>query len=93
MSIKVDYVVMENANTQMQQISRTIDEKLDTLRSGLARIHWEGADREAYRQHQDAWDRAILDINKILNEIGVAVGLARSNYLSTEMGNSRLWTG
>lgn len=93
MTIKVDYAVLEAAHTQMQTISKTIDGKLDTLRAGLQRIVWEGADREAYRQHQAQWDTAINDINTILNEIGVAVGVARENYLSTEMGNSRLWTG
>jgi early secretory antigenic target protein ESAT-6 len=92
MTIKVDPAALESAHTQMQAISRTIDEKLDTLRSGLQKIHWEGADREAYRQHQQEWDRAVADINAILNEIGGAVGVARERYVSTEMANSRLWT-
>ena len=35
MSIKVDYAVLESSNQQMQAISRTIDEKLDTLRAML----------------------------------------------------------
>ena len=93
MTIKVDYAVLESSHTQMRTISKTIEEKLDTLRAGLQKIVWEGSDREAYRQHQAQWDTAITDINNILNEIGVAVGVARENYLSTEMGNSRLWTG
>jgi early secretory antigenic target protein ESAT-6 len=92
MTIKVDYAVLESAHTQMQTISKAIEEKLDTLRQGLQRLHWVGSDRDAYQQHQAQWDTAIRDINAILNEIGGAVGVARENYLTTEMNNSKLWT-
>ncbi|MEU4782020.1 WXG100 family type VII secretion target [Micromonospora sp. NPDC023633] len=91
MSIKVDYAVLESSNQQMQAISRTIDEKLDTLRSMLSKLQWDGEDRVAYQQHQAQWDAAVRDINKILNEIGGAVGIARENYVSTEMSNAKAW--
>ncbi|MFE9185065.1 WXG100 family type VII secretion target [Micromonospora haikouensis] len=91
MSIKVDYAVLESSNQQMTAISRTIDEKLDTLRSLLSKLHWEGEDRTAYEQHQAQWDAAVRDINKILNDIGGAVGIARENYVTTEMSNSKVW--
>lgn len=91
MSIKVDYAVLENANQQMQTISRTIDEKLDTLRSMLTKLQWDGQDRAAYEQHQAQWDSAVRDINRILNEIGGAVGIARENYVNTEMSNAKVW--
>ncbi|MFC0004935.1 WXG100 family type VII secretion target [Micromonospora siamensis] len=89
--IKVDYAVLESSNQQMLAISRTIDEKLDTLRSMLSKLQWDGQDRAAYEQHQAQWDAAVRDINKILNEIGGAVGVARENYVSTEMSNARVW--
>ena len=89
--IQVDHAVMEQAHSQMTQISRAIDEKLDTLRSMLQRIEWDGQDREAYQVHQAAWDTAVKDINTILNEIGGAVGIARENYVNTEMSNSKIW--
>ncbi|MGW5669488.1 WXG100 family type VII secretion target [Micromonospora sp. NPDC003776] len=91
MSIKVDYAVLESSNQQMQAISRTIDEKLDTLRSMLTKLEWEGQDRVAYEQHQAQWDAAVRDINKVLNDIGQAVGIARENYMTTEMSNSKVW--
>lgn len=89
--IKVDYAVLENAHTQMQAISRSIDEKLDTLRQMLSKLQWEGQDRVAYEAHQAQWDAAVRDINQILNDIGRAVGVARENYMTTEMSNSKLW--
>ena len=89
--IQVNYAVLESAHTRMQAISRELETKLDTLRSGLQRIEWNGQDRAAYDAHQAEWDRAVRDINKILNDIGGAVGIARENYLTTEMSNSKLW--
>jgi early secretory antigenic target protein ESAT-6 len=91
MVIKVDYAVLEAAHSQVQTISKNIEEKLDTLRAGLQRMVWTGSDQAAYQEHQAAWDRSIQDINQILNEIGTAVGIARENYLTTEMSNSKLW--
>ncbi|MEV4540697.1 WXG100 family type VII secretion target [Micromonospora echinaurantiaca] len=91
MSIKVDYAVLESSNQQMLAISRTIDEKLDTLRSMLSKLQWDGQDRAAYEQHQAQWDSAVRDINKILNDIGGAVGIARENYVNTEMSNAKVW--
>ncbi|WP_405102876.1 WXG100 family type VII secretion target [Micromonospora sp. NBC_01412] len=92
MTIKVDYAVLESSNQQMTAIARTLDEKLDTLRTMLTRLQWEGEDRVAYQQHQAQWDTAVRDINKILNEIGGAVGIARANYVTTEMSNSKVWS-
>ncbi|MFC4065170.1 WXG100 family type VII secretion target [Actinoplanes subglobosus] len=89
--IQVNHAAMESANGQMLQISREIDSKLDTLRSMLKKIEWDGQDREAYEAHQAAWDAAVKDINAILNEIGGAVGIARENYVSTEMSNAKIW--
>ena len=89
--VKVDYAVLESATQQMTSISRTIDEKLDTLRQMLDKLQWDGQDRAAYEQHQQTWDNAVRDINKILNDIGGAVGIAKENYVTTEMSNSKLW--
>jgi early secretory antigenic target protein ESAT-6 len=89
--IVVNYAALENAHAQMQSIARTLEQKLDTLRSGLQRIEWDGQDQTAYHAHQQAWDTAVRDLNQILNEIGAAVGLAKENYLSTEMSNARAW--
>jgi 6 kDa early secretory antigenic target len=91
MTIKVNYAALESAHTQMQAISRHIDEKLETLRSGLQRIEWQGQDAQAYQQQQAAWDSAVRDINAILNEIGTAVGIAKENYMQTELANKNAW--
>jgi len=90
--IKVDYAVLENATAQIRSISATIDEKLDSLRSQLQRLEWEGHDRQAYAAHQAKWDAAVADLNQLLNEIGGAVGVARENYMNTESSNASMWS-
>jgi 6 kDa early secretory antigenic target len=89
--VKVDYAVLESATQQITSISKSIDEKLDNLRSMLQKLQWDGQDRAAYETHQASWDAALMDINKILNDIGGAVGVAKENYVSTEANNATLW--
>lgn len=89
--IEVNYAQMEAAASQMRTISSRIDTELDTLRSKLQQMTWGGDDREAYNAHQARWDAAIRDINTLLNEIGGAVGIARENYVTTEMSNAKMW--
>jgi WXG100 family type VII secretion target len=89
--IVVNYAALEHAHAQMQASSRAMDEKLDTLRAGLQKLDWTGQDREAYQAYQQSWDSAVQDINALLNEIGGAVGIARENYISTEMSNAKAW--
>lgn len=89
--IKVDLDVLQAAHAQMKSIAQGMDSKLDMLRSGLQRMEWSGSDREAYRVCQAKWDKAVTDLNAVLNQIGAAVGIASDNYVSTEMSNSKLW--
>ncbi|MEV0135866.1 WXG100 family type VII secretion target [Dactylosporangium sp. NPDC050688] len=88
---QTNYAQMETASQTIQGISKTIDTELDTLRMKLQNMTWDGQDREAYNQHQAKWDAAVKDINALLNEIGGAVGIARANYITTEMNNARVW--
>jgi len=91
--ISVSPAQMEAAQDGINRISKDIDTKLDTLRAMLQQLDWEGADRTAYQAYQAEWDRAVTDINNILNQIGGAVGIAKANYVTTEMNNARAWGG
>ena len=88
---QTNYAQMETASQTIQGISKTIDTELDTLRMKLQHLTWDGKDREAYNAHQAKWDAAVKDINNLLNEIGGAVGIARANYITTEMNNAQVW--
>jgi ESAT-6 family protein len=88
---QANYAQMESASQRIQGISKAIDSQLDTLRQRLQQLNWSGEDRRAYDQHQAAWDAAVADMNTLLNEIGGGVGIARSNYMTTEMNNAKVW--
>ena len=89
--LKVPYEVMDQQHETMRRAAREIDTLLDTIRDGLQRLHWQGADRAAYDEAQRKWDLAVTDMNNVLNEIAMAVGFARENYANVEMQNSQLW--
>ena len=89
--LTVPYEVMETQHQAMRTASQHIDTVLDTLRQGLTKLHWVGADRAAYDDAQRRWDAAVSDMNNVLNEIAMAVGIARENYVNVEMQNSQLW--
>jgi early secretory antigenic target protein ESAT-6 len=90
--LRVPYEVLESQHEVMKKAALEIDTLLDTLRQGLTKLHWVGADRAAYDDAQRKWDRAVVDMNNVLNEIAMAVGFARENYANVEMQNSRLWS-
>ena len=83
---------LEAAQLSIQNISKAIDTKLDTLRSLLQQLDWQGADREAYNTYQAQWDAAVVDLNTVLNQIGAAVGIAKDNYITTEANNAKVWS-
>jgi 6 kDa early secretory antigenic target len=91
MTLKVPYEVLDSQHQIMRKAARDIDIVLDTIRDGLQRLNWQGTDRDAYNDAQLRWDRSVVDMNNVLNEIAMAVGFARENYETTEMENSRLW--
>lgn len=93
MSITVDYATLEAANQQIRQISGGLEERLRDLRARLERMHWEGQDRVSYEQHRAEWENAMNGINRVLHEVGNAVGIARENYMATERSNANAWGG
>jgi WXG100 family type VII secretion target len=89
--IHVNYGGLDDAANQMTQIAGRIDSELETLRSKLQRMTWEGSDREAYNTHQRNWDTAIRDLNTVLAQIGGTLSNIRQNYHDTETNNAKIW--
>jgi len=89
--IVVRYDQMDSAALAMKEIANVIDAKLDTLRSALSNMDWQGGAREEYWQYQLEWDAAVNELNALLNRIGATVGQINQNYLDTEMQIKRRW--
>jgi WXG100 family type VII secretion target len=90
--IRVEHASLDAARQALLQISKEIDEELDTLRAGLAKLDWQGDDRDAYQSYQQEWDAAVQDINQVLNQVGTGVGMAHRNFVDTEETNARIWS-
>jgi WXG100 family type VII secretion target len=89
--ITVDYVAMEEAAQALRAGSKAIEEKLSELDSQLKQLQWDGQDREAYMVHKSNWDKAIVDMNQILHQIGGAVETARGGYGQAEQAGVTAW--
>ena len=89
--IAVDYAAMEDAARALQSSSSTIENLSSELKSQLARIDWEGSDHQAYLAQQDKWDKALAEINDLLNQVGGAVNTAREGYGGVEQQGVQAW--
>lgn len=89
--IAVDYGAMEDAARALQSSSRTIENLSSELKSQLAKIDWEGSDRQAYLAQQQKWDNALAEINDLLNQVGGAVTTAREGYGTVESQGVSAW--
>jgi WXG100 family type VII secretion target len=89
--IAVDYGAMEDAARALQSSSSTIGNLSSELKSQLARIDWEGSDRQAYLAQQKKWDDALVEINDLLNQVGGAVTTAREGYGGVEQQGVQAW--
>jgi 6 kDa early secretory antigenic target len=65
---------------------------LDTqLRTNLA--EWDGSAQQAYYAAKTVWDNAMADMANVLNQLGLVIGVADTNYTSAEAANTQLWNG
>jgi WXG100 family type VII secretion target len=90
--IAVNYAALEQGEQQITSIARSLESKLADLKGRLAKIEWDGSDRDAYNAYQAQWDSAVADMNQVLAKIGGAVGTARENYQNTETANRQAWS-
>jgi WXG100 family type VII secretion target len=90
--ITVNYAALEQGESTIKAIASAIEGKLSDLKGRLAKIEWDGSDRDAYNQYQLSWDNAVADMNQVLAKIGAAVATARENYQSTEQSNAQAWS-
>ncbi|MBV1853545.1 WXG100 family type VII secretion target [Catellatospora tritici] len=87
--IAVDYAAMEEAQAGIQRKVSELEQRLNDLKGRLAKLEWDGSDRDAY---QAAWDkiaRAVNDVKDTMGFIGGAVGQTRQSYQDTESANAK----
>jgi WXG100 family type VII secretion target len=93
--IRVNFTSVASAADSIQQIQRSIDGKLDQLKSycNTATSQWTGSTRDSYRTLQADWDRTAAELNANLLEIANGVRTSHSNFLTAETKNTNMWAG
>ncbi len=92
--IKVTFSALSAAQGDVVGTSARITAQLEDLKRFLAPMvaTWQGQAAEDYQIKQRQWDAAAYDINRVLQQIGAALGAAEQSYRQAELANQRRWT-
>lgn len=91
--LKVNFGGLETAAADIQSSANQIRNRLDQLERELAplRADWTGAASEAYQVAKAEWDKAITDMQTLLQQLGQAVGQSNQEYQGAERANQGRW--
>ncbi len=91
--ILVTFGELESARSSIQTTWTNISREMEDLKRYLAPMvaTWTGEAATAYQAHQSKWDRSAIDLNQVLNQIGVALGTSNENYQAGEAANRARW--
>ncbi|MCO1576467.1 WXG100 family type VII secretion target [Crossiella sp. SN42] len=93
MEIKVDFGLIQEGQTGCQRAATNMQSKLDDLKANLAPLvaTWEGSAAEAYKGHQEKWDRSAQKLQEIINKVAIALGTAHEAYQGNEQKAAGSW--
>ncbi|TDD83281.1 WXG100 family type VII secretion target [Actinomadura rubrisoli] len=90
---KANFGTMQQAQADFTLAYRALVDELDDLEKELEKhlAQWEGSAQGAYWEAKAQWDAAAAHIGKVLNQLGVVIGEAHSNYSAAERRNQGIW--
>ena len=92
---RADFGAMQQAQADFTLAYRALVDELDDLEKALE-LHlsqWEGGAQSTYWDAKRQWDAAAAHIGRVLNQLGVVIGEAYSNYSAAERANRNIWAG
>jgi WXG100 family type VII secretion target len=91
---RVVFSAMEQGEADFKQTYGSLVSEISTLESQLQGnlSEWIGSAQAAYQQAQAQWNAAMADMQQVLNQLGMVIGTANSNYQSAESVNTQLWS-
>jgi 6 kDa early secretory antigenic target len=91
--VHVDFGALGSGAAGIMSTYRSLQGTLENLESQLAPMvaTWSGSARDAYFAQKKKWDDASTAMATILQQMGVAVDEANSNYKAAETSNTNLW--
>ncbi|GAA3969261.1 hypothetical protein GCM10023085_59500 [Actinomadura viridis] len=86
---------LQQAQADFTLAYRALTDELDDLEKNLESklSRWEGNAVEAYWIHKREWDKAAQHIGTVLNQLGMVIGDAHTNYTAAERRNQGIWGG
>ncbi len=92
--IQVSFASLSQTETDILNTQASLHQRLEDLKKYIAPMvaTWTGEAATHYQAKQREWDTAAADLNTILGQIGVAVGLARDDFADGERNNAQIWT-
>ncbi|MEO3826966.1 WXG100 family type VII secretion target [Actinomadura sp. B10D3] len=92
---KANFGAMQQAQADFTLAYRALVDELDDLEKSLEQhlSSWEGGAQTAYWEAKRQWDSAAAHIGQVLNQLGVVIGDAHSNYSGAERANLNIWHG
>ncbi|MEV4254022.1 WXG100 family type VII secretion target [Spirillospora sp. NPDC049652] len=92
---KANFGTMQQAQADFSLTYRALVDELQDLEKELEKHlqQWEGDAVQAYWDAKRQWDAAAQHIGTVLNQLGVVIGEAHSNYSAAERKNQGIWAG
>ncbi|AWB83410.1 WXG100 family type VII secretion target [Corynebacterium liangguodongii] len=93
MTIKYEFGQLAGAAEDLRGSALQITRMLEDLKAGLQPMvsTWTGEAAEAYKVHQDKWDRAAEDLNTILAQVAQAVDGGNTRMLQVNNAAAQSW--
>ncbi|WP_413801205.1 WXG100 family type VII secretion target [Streptomyces iranensis] len=93
--IYVSYAHAENAVEDMRLQTREIEKIINSLNEELQSLQqsWEGEDRQAYNEKQQAWNQAVTNMGTWLENNGKTLDEISNLYRQSEKNQTQGWEG
>ncbi|MGW2328206.1 WXG100 family type VII secretion target [Streptomyces sp. NPDC001700] len=91
--IYVSYAHVDNAVDDMRLQTREIEKIINSLNDELQALQqsWEGDDRQAYQEKQNAWNQAVANMSKWLGDNAQTLNYIRDLYTQNEKSQTQGW--
>jgi WXG100 family type VII secretion target len=91
--IYVSYAHVDNAVDDMRLQTREIEKIISSLNDELQALQqsWEGDDRQAYQEKQNAWNQAVANMSKWLGDNAQTLNHIRDLYTQNERSQTQGW--
>ena len=91
--IQVNYGSLQAGESEIRSTVARLQSMFDDLQAQVSQLlpTWDGTARDSYYAVQQNWNRVTVELNTALQQMGVGVQTANSNFQSAESANTRGW--